>query len=382
MGINFKFLDDPTFRFLKQYLYDSEFHLSFLHDKFTDVNAWKTEARQYISDRLLFDPPEVPLNEKVIEEVDFPGYRRLKITFDSAPNYSIPAYLLIPKYLNEPAPAVVVMHDHSGLLYWGKEKVVEHHDGHEVLQQLIDGSYGGQPPASELAKRGYVTLVTDALFFGERKLNLDATPEFKKRLDQHPFESPAYISEYNHIESGIVESDVSKAFYYAGLTPAGVRMRDDMASVSYLCSRPEVDPERIGTAGLSMGGHRSAWLMAMDDRVKCGVVVGWMGLHAEMAEHRISNIHWMWNVPDLHHAMDYPDVISLSIPKPLMVMHGLQDGLFPFETGQKSMDKIAKVYEKAGASDQYAPRLIDTFHEYNVEMQAEANAWLDQHLRS
>ncbi|MCC6355795.1 MAG: hypothetical protein IT577_18050 [Verrucomicrobiae bacterium] len=33
--------------------------------------------------------------------------------------------------------------------------------------------------------------------------------------------------------------------------------------MSYLCTSPEVDPSRIGCAGLSLGGEMTMWLAAM-----------------------------------------------------------------------------------------------------------------------
>src|SRR5690606_3647844 len=206
----------------------------------------------------------------------------------------VPAFLLIPSMLKLPAPAIVVLHDHGGMLYWGKEKVVEHKNPHPVLDAFIDRYYDGKPPASELAKQGYVTLVIDSLFFGERKLKLDGIEEFQDRISKHEFESASYIAEYNEIESRIVESEICRAITYAGWTSAGLRIHDDRRSIDLLQSLPQVDPDRIGCIGLSMGGHRSAWLSAMDDRIKSAVVIGWMALHQDMVEHRLSNIHWMW----------------------------------------------------------------------------------------
>ncbi len=382
MGLNFNILDDPNFQYIRSKLESSPYHLSFLNERFAvgDLDAWRSEARQYIQERLMFSPDPVPLNEEIVEEEDFGDYIRQKVYFDSFPGCRVPAYLLIPKNLQEPAPAMIVLHDHGGMLYWGKEKVVEHKDGHEVLEKFIDECYDGKPPASELAKRGYVTLVIDCLFFGERKLKLEAIPEFQERLNQHEFESPAYIREYNNIESGIVEGEVCKALIYSGWTSAGLRIHDDRRSIDYLLSRPEVDPNRIGCIGLSMGGHRSAWLSAMDDRIKCAVVVCWMALHQDMVEHRISNIHWMWAVPGLHDAMDYPDVAALSAPKPLMIIHGSRDRLFPHQTGEKAMKIIEQVYEKAGCREQLLPKLYDSDHAFNLEMQADAYTWLDEQM--
>ncbi len=51
------------------------------------------------------------------------------------------------------------------------------------------------------------------------------------------------------------------------LTWPGIVFRDDIRTVDYLVTRPEVDPKRIGCLGISMGGYRSCYLAALDDRI-------------------------------------------------------------------------------------------------------------------
>lgn len=118
----------------------------------------------------------------------------------------ISAFLLIPKGLTKPQPAIVVLHDHGGMFYWGKEKAVERANDNPVLEGYIKEGYSGQPVASMLAKRGYVVLVIDSLFFGERRYDLSSNAEFVKRLESLEFESEEYIRQYNYFETE-VESD-------------------------------------------------------------------------------------------------------------------------------------------------------------------------------
>ncbi|MFB9277329.1 alpha/beta hydrolase [Cohnella cellulosilytica] len=382
MAVNFPLLDDPSFRFLREPLENSEFGLSFLHGRFAseDLLSWRDEARAFIAQQLLVEQTSVPPNVEFDEEEDFGDYVRRRLSFDSAPGIRVSAYLLVPKGLTAPAPAVVVLHDHGGMQYWGKEKVVEHREPHPVLARFIDGAYGGRPPASELAKRGYVTLVADNLFFGERRFRIEELAEFHGELGVFEPESEAYIRAYNEIQFNRIEAELAKAISYSGGTAAGICLRDDRAAVSVLSAMPEVDPQRIGCIGLSMGGHRSGWLGALDDRIKCAVVVCWMARHREMVARRIANIHWMWNVPGLYRAMDYPDVVSLCAPKPLMVIHGKRDTLFPERTGERAIELVAGVYVKAGVPERFTPALYDSVHEFNAAMQADAYAWLDDRL--
>ena len=72
------------------------------------------------------------------------------------------------------------------------------------------------------------------------------------------------------------EQLLGRTIYAAGFTWSGVMYWDDVRTVDYLVTRPEVDKKRIGCVGLSVGGLRSCHLAALDDRIKAAVAVGWM----------------------------------------------------------------------------------------------------------
>ncbi|MDT1064230.1 alpha/beta fold hydrolase [Paracoccus sp. CPCC 101403] len=55
------------------------------------------------------------------------------------------------------------------------------------------------------------------------------------------------------------------------------RFRDIEDAITYAQQRPEVDPERIGLIGLSIGGAYAVYTAGVDERVKCAVEVGGMG---------------------------------------------------------------------------------------------------------
>ncbi|MFN0316506.1 MAG: alpha/beta hydrolase [Burkholderiales bacterium] len=63
------------------------------------------------------------------------------------------------------------------------------------------------------------------------------------------------------------------------LAPYG-RVYDVQAALSFICTLPEVDPERLGIYGTSYGGATVVWVGALDPRVKCIVSVVGVG-HGE-----------------------------------------------------------------------------------------------------
>jgi dienelactone hydrolase len=156
---------------------------------------------------------------------------------------------------------------------------------------------------------------------------------------------------------------------------------DDIRTVDYLVTRPEVDPERIGCCGLSVGGFRSAHLAGLDPRIKAAVVVGWMSTYGSMLQNKLTSIGFMKVVPGLYRYMDLPDVVSMNVPGGLMVINGTKDQLFPLDGVHAAFDKIAAVYKKAGVPDRFQGVTYDGPHEFNIEMQEKAFAWLDRWLK-
>jgi hypothetical protein len=131
-----------------------------------------------------------------------------------------------------------------------------------------------------------------------------------------------------------------------------------------------------------VGAVRSAHLEALDDRIRAAVVVCWMTSFQPQLKRRVRNtIGHTKLVPGLYRYLDYPDVASLAMPTPLLVINGSKDELFEPAGVRASFEKLAACYKKAGVPERLRTHLYDTPHQFNVEMQAEAWSWLAQHLR-
>lgn len=360
--------------FIQSQAVRGEFPLSFLRDEFKDLLAWRQRARGKILDLLHYAPPACEPRPEVVERVDRGDHVREKVYFNTSSDLRVPAYVLVPKKRERPLPAIVALHDHGGFYFWGKEKLVEADDEHPVLTEFKKQYYAGASTATDLARRGYVVVVTDMFYWGERRMLLDDDPaDWRERPRDISAERVAAFN--RRASQG--EQLVGRTIYSAGFTWPGVMFWDDIRTVDYLLTRPEVDPKRIGCVGLSVGGLRACHLAALDDRVRAAVVVGWMASFPAQLKRQVRNsIGHTKVVPGLYRHLDYPDVASLAMPRALLVINGSRDALFDLDGVRRCFDKLRDCYEKAGAPAKLRTRLYDTPHEFNAEMQAEAWEWL------
>lgn len=358
------------FPFIDRQALKGEFPLSFLQPKFRSVQRWKRTARGKLLELLHYNPSPCPADAQVLERVDCGDYFRERVEFNTTMDVRVPAFVLVPKGLTQRAPAIVALHDHGGFYLWGKEKIVDQPGEHPVLREFKRQYYGERSIATELVRQGYVVVIIDMFYWGERRMLLEDDPvDWRTRPQELTRDR---IQAFN-ARAGQSEQLVGRTIYAAGFTWPGVMFWDDVRTVDYLLSRPDVDPSRIACVGLSVGGLRSCHLAALDDRIRAAVVVGWMtSFPWQLAKHVRHTIGFTKLVPGLYRHLDYPDVAALALPKPLLVINGARDSLFHPEGVKASFDKLQACYSKAGVADRCATRLYDTPHEFNREMQREA----------
>jgi hypothetical protein len=263
------------------------------------------------------------------------------------------------------------------MFLFGKEKVVDLGDNHPAMTAYHEQNYDGRPTATALVRRGYVVISIDAFMFGERRTLLDA--DLARGWDRSRYS----LEDVEHLnrQCRSKETTVAKSLALAGLTWPGIVFWDDMRTIDYLVTRPEVDPQRIGCVGISMGGYRSIFLSALDDRISAGCIVGFMSTVKPMMRANVDTHSWVHYLPGLHRFLDWPDVASLAAPRALLVQQCRQDRLFPLEGMEESVKKIAAVYEKAGAGDRFSGRFYEAPHRFTRAMQEEAFDWFDRVLR-
>jgi dienelactone hydrolase len=355
----------------------SPLELSFLRDEFTDLAAWQSRARAMVLEHLFYHPAPVPPAAQVIRREDRGEYVQEYLTFQTTPDSRVPACVLVPKGARL-APGVVALHCHGGFYVWGKEKLIESDREHPQLTEYKQQLYHGRSIASELARRGYVVIVIDAFYWGERRMVLDDDPAAYREPSQMTKEE---VANFNR-RSQEAEQLVARSVFTAGITWPGIALWDDIRTVDYLASRPEVDPTRLAAVGLSMGGYRSFLLASLDPRIKVAVDAGWMtSLGAQIKKHVVNTIGLSMHIIGLYRYLDLPDLAALIAPRALMVINGARDTLFEPLGVRAAFEKVEACFRKAGVADRQQCRLYDTPHELNPEMQEAAWAWMARWLR-
>jgi dienelactone hydrolase len=327
--------------------------------------------RDLVFEKMKYRPARMDFQVETVEKADRGTFVREKIYFNTTPELRVPAYVLVPKNLaGKKAPAIVALHDHGGFYRWGKEKLVKTDDEHPALT-TFKSCYAGRSIADDLAEQGYVVIVIDMFYWGERRMRLPDDPKTGAG------ETAEDVKRFNSSRSPL-EALVARAITTAGFTWPGLIFWDDIRTVDYLCSRPEVDPQRIGCVGLSVGAWRANHLIALDDRIKAAVAVCWLTSFRQLqARHVVNTTGFTMLLPGLYRKLDTPDVVSLAAPRALLNINGAQDRLFPIDTGIKPAYRtLETVYAKLGAPDKFRGHLYDAPHEFNDAMQAEAWAWL------
>lgn len=168
---------------------------------------------------------EIPLGGRVVDKDEAPDFIREKIVFLGANDSRVPGYLTIPTTGTSPFPCVLQIHGQPGSKSgWWKD------DPGKVTESLLSS--------------GFALLALDAQYEGERVANND------------------YQSSIRFVERG----------WFHKLREMVVHSTVDYRrAIDYLATRPEIDTERIGVIGYSLGGMMTFLLTGVEPRVKVSV---------------------------------------------------------------------------------------------------------------
>ncbi len=206
-----------------------------------------------------------------------------------------------PAELAGRAPAILYGHSHGGGYAIGASELL---DGREYL---LD------PLGPVFARAGYVTLCIDMPVFGER--------------------------------ATVTEGFAAKALLWHGKSLFGQMLSDHSAALTYLASRPDVDPARIGAFGISMGCVLSYWLAAMDRRIAAVAHLCCFADFRTMIGLGAHDGHGIYlTVPGLLREADGGSIAALIAPRPQLVCIGEADSLTPPEAVARAWSELQPAY--------------------------------------
>jgi cephalosporin-C deacetylase-like acetyl esterase len=284
-----------------------------------------------------------PLNARIVGTIPRDGYRVEKLVYESLPGLHVTALVYVPDGGGQMRPAVLLAAGHSPV---GK--------AHPAYQEI----------AARLALRGYVVLSWDPVGQGERSQFWDA----EKKRSRHNLVCG------EHAVLGNLAT-------LAGLGIGRYFVWDGMRAVDYLLTRPDVDGTRISITGNSGGGFQSAWIGALDERVRvvapsCFITSLPMRMANRIFEDPDSDPE-QDPVGLVSEGVDHAGLLLLAFPKPVHLSAAIKD-FFPIEGTRKSVREVAELYRRFGKSDRLALSEGYHTHGYSPENQEAAFAFLDR----
>jgi dienelactone hydrolase len=307
-------------------------------DPADSVSDRRTELVNLLGDLPWTHRPAPP---RLLKTEKHDGYTLERLVLDLNGEEDVPALLLIPEKRQTRAPGMLYIHWHGGMYDLGKE-------------QLLTGVPAQPAYAPVLAEKGIVTLAIDSWCFGERKRVADG-------------------------RSG--EEDAFKWMLWKGQVLFGMMMFDEFRALDYLISRPEVDPQRLGVLGMSMGATKAWWLAALDPRVSVCMDVCCLTDFEELIHTRKLKAHGIYYyVPRLLQHFHTAQINELIVPRPHLSLNGRVDPLTPPAGVEKVRDHLLPLYRKLGREQDCEISLHDCAHVELPEMRRRILQWMDKFL--
>jgi dienelactone hydrolase len=281
----------------------------------------------------------VPLDVQILENHNENGYVRRKIAYHTDdPNALVHAWLLLPTDTDSHRrPAVLCLHQTTPN---GKDSPVGLADRPTLHY------------AKELTKRGYVTLSPDYSSFGDSK--------------DYNFDADNYLS------------GTMKAIY------------DNTRAIDLLQSLPEVDPNRIGCIGHSLGGHNTLFTAAFDERIKVAVTsCGFTSAHKYKggdlkgwtSPRYMPLIATKYKSSPDQIPFDFAEVIAAIAPRAVFVVAPLRDDNFNVDGVREVINAVRPIYKLLGAADHLEAVHPDSAHDFPDAQRKLSYEFIDRILK-
>ena len=298
---------------------------------------WKQKAKSKVIELLqISDLPsfkEQPFHPKLktLSEKKLPNVQLIKVQYQTLPSLIVTAYLLVPTNNDQPKPTILCPPGH----------------GQGINQVVLEPGNSYHLYPRKLAEAGYVAFVPEHISFGQR-----SNPE------------PYHGCRFDH-----------EVLNLLGGTVIGYRMWELQRAIDLLMTLPMVDNDRIGCAGLSLGGEMTLYLAACDERIKAACIACFL---TSFQSTFLKEPHCTCGyVPQMAKYFEHADIGTLISPRPLMIQAGDKDPSFLVSDAPQAYDQLANHYQALGAEEKISLDIFSGGHEFNVQP---AIDWFDQWL--
>jgi len=272
----------------------------------------QTEIKQVLTEISGPFPEKTPLNSKIVGVEKNDGYRIEKIIYESMPGFYVTGCLFIPDGLKGKSPAIFNAIGHTSIAFRT-----------EPYQKII----------LHLVQKGFIVFAIDPISQGER------------------------IQYFDSEKGGSVIGGVTTEHSYfgnqcflSGVSPSRYFIWDGIRGIDYLISRSEVDPERIGITGISGGGTQTAYISALDERVKASAPTCYITGYRRLLE----SIGPQDAEQNLFHAIKrgitHADFITARAPNPTLMVTTTRD-FFSIQGARETFTELKKVYKAFGKEE-------------------------------
>jgi dienelactone hydrolase len=287
-------------------------------DPSQDFAAWQRKLRSKLKSLLGEMPTDrVPLKPCTLWTQKTELGTIEKVAFTSEQDADVLAYVCLPKDVKPPYTFVICLQGHSTGMH--NSIGVELDD--ETKIKVIEGDRNF---AIHCMQRGMAALCIEQRAFGYR------------------------AEKHQKIKSDQTCHDAAMHALMLGRTLAGERVWDVDRGIDYLQSRGDCNMKTIGIMGNSGGGSISTLAAAtLPNRIAFAMPSCSTCTYAQSI---MSIYHCADNyIPDLLNWAESGDIIGLIAPRPLVLVAGKEDEIFPLPGVKKAFKQVKAIYTAAGA---------------------------------
>lgn len=299
------------------------------------VPEWQAQLRPKLRELLgMPDGERLPLDVATWWEQKHDLGTIEKLSFVAEPGSDIVAYFCVPHGAEPPYPTMICLQGHTTGMH---HSIARERDDETVPME----SEGDRDFALGAMRRGFAALCIEQRSFGDRR-----------EQDQ------AAVSTHGC-------HDAAMHALMLGRTLAGERTFDVDRGIDYLEARGDIDLTRVGVMGNSGGGTVTTYAAALLDRVRFAMPSCSFCTYADSL---MSVYHCADNyVPGLLRWAEQADVLGLFAPKPVVVVAGRDDPLFPIPGVHKAFEELRAIYAAAGSPDSCRLVVGDGGHRFYAE---------------